>query len=246
MEAPLRAVEEMAIDNLSRGDAALAIADLSIALDESPDEGRLWELLGLGQWKFGAVQESIRSLETAMTLIPLGAKATLALALGYEVIQKFSLAKGLLVELATRNELPTTVFEALARGLGRANEPALALAVCQRAAAAHPDKLGPLMGIVFYMGRLGVSSERMLPPLFRALDIASKDFSIRMLTARCLHDCGLSEDAAEVLRVVSFLDSRCPNCLRVMQEVFHAAGDERTAAQVVERLGQVARELGAD
>lgn len=246
MDASLRAIEELAVDYLLQGEPALALAELSAVVDAAPDEGRLWELLGIGHWEIGQVRESIAALETAMTLVPLGPEATLALGLGYEVIQKLPLAKDLFIDLAGRDALPLRVLEPLARGLGRANESGLALAMCERAATSQPDELGPLMGMVFYMGRLGRPAEHLLPVLLRALGLAPEDFTIRMLAARCLHDCGLAEDAAELLRVADYLDSSCPSCLHAMQEIFLAAGDEPAAADVVERLADVARQAGDD
>lgn len=247
MSLAYRAVEQTAVDMLNRGEATPAIELLTRALNEAPGElpgeGRLRELRGWACWELGDVQQSVHELETAMSLVPLGAEGTLALALGYEVMQKRDLSIGLLNQLVDRRTLPLRVLESLARALGRAGEFAKALDICQRASAAQPDELAPLMGVVFYQGRVGGSPEWLLEPLFRALHLAPEDFSIRMLTARCLHDCGLSEDAADVLRAVEYLESCCPSCLNTMHEIFRACGDSAAAAAVVEKLSLVAEAL---
>lgn len=221
---------------LEDGNCPEAIAKLGEALVDFPDEGLLWDMLGVAYWDAGAVQDSIDALEHASMLVPLSPEGQLALALGYEVAQKHELSTELLTGLAARDNLSPNVLEQLARALGRAGDSDVALHVCERAAQLQPESTAPLLGIVFYMARLGASSRQMLPTLFRALHLDPTDSAIRILLARRLHDCNLSEDAAEVLRLVDLSTYACPNCLHAMHEIFVAAGDETLAAQCTEVL----------
>ncbi len=221
----LREARRLLTDN----DCPAAIEKLNQALADSPDDGRLWDLLGVALWDSGAVQDSIEALEHATILVPLSPEGQLALGLGYEVVQKRELALELLLGLAGRDHLSPAILEQLARALGRAGEFSTALHVCQRAASAMPESPAPLLGVAYYMTRLGASSEQLLPALFRAMHLDPHDTGVRILLARRLHDCGMSEDAAEVLRLVDLSKYRCVRCLAAMQEIFQAAGDFESA-----------------
>lgn len=216
---------------LEENDCPTAIEELQRTIDEFPDEGRLLDLLGVALWDSGSVQESIDTLEQASMLVPLSPEAQLALGLGYEVAQKRELASNVLISLASRENLSPSILEQLARALGRANELSVALHVCERAAQLQPDSTAPLLGISYYMARLGASSRQILPVLFRALHLDPEDNSLRILLARRLHDCELCDEAAEVLRVVDSSSTTCPNCLYAMHEIFQAAGDTGRAAE---------------
>lgn len=225
---------------LAAGDCSGAIDRLSDAVAMEPDAGKLWTLLGVAQWSVGAVHEAIASLETALTLTPLDAPARLALALGYEVIQKQDLANGLLESLLAEKDLPLPVLEPLARALGRGRRPALALEVCRRAAALDTDSPLPLRGVAFYMAQLGRGHEEIVPVLLRALRLDPTNFNIRIQLARRLRECDRTDEAARLLSPVAIESSRCPSCLRAMREIFEEVGDEHNASRCEETLSLVA------
>ena len=225
---------------LEEGDCETAIAELDAALVDFPDEGQLWDRLGVALWDAGTAHESVDALEHATTLVPLSPEGQLVLALGYEVLQKRELSTELLIRLASRDPLPVRVLEQLARALGRAGEDSVALHVCQRAQRALPEAAAPLLGIAYYMARLGASSQQMLPALFSALHLDPENSAVRILLARRLHDCGLHEDAAEVLRLVDFSKCDCRNCLQAMHEIFQSAGDVALAAECKQLVGNLA------
>ncbi|MEO1498611.1 MAG: tetratricopeptide repeat protein [Planctomycetota bacterium] len=225
---------------LASGECTEAIELLEAAVADSPDEGTLWCLLGVAQWGIGSVEDSIASLETATTLVPVGAEGRLALALGYEVIQKRELASDLFVGLLSEEHLPYAVLEPLSRALARAKQPALALEVCQRAAGRRPDSAGPLRGMAFYMTQLDRASEEILPVLFKAFHLEPEDFDTRMQLAKRLLDCGRLEEAAYLMSVIEIESSCCPSCLVAMQEIFEAAGDSDNARRCLETLIAIA------
>lgn len=239
MDTSAPAAETAALQYLQCGEAQQAIAALQHAVARTPGHGRLWQLLGIAQWEIGAVEASVASLETAMTLVPLRPEASLALALGYEVQQKHESSSGLLVALTQQDGLPTQLMEPLARALGRARKPELAYSVCRRASRAQPGEVAPLVGMVFYMRQTAASDEAVLPLLLRALGLAPEDFGVRMLAAQCLHQCGLSDDAAQVLRAADYVSSGCPTCLAAMQEIFAEAGDALAVERVGDRLAAI-------
>lgn len=225
---------------LASGNTCRAIDALTVAVEHEPDEGRLWALLGVAQWSVGAVTDSIASLETALTLIPLEVEGRLALALGYEVIQKRKLAADLCVGIAEEDNLPYRVLEPLARALGRANEPQLALDVCREASRRRPHDAGPLRGMAFYMSRLGKDAEAILAVVFRAFHLEPDDFDTRLLLAHRLRDCGRATEAAYLLATVAIETAACPRCLNAMREIFLDAGDAENAARCISALVAIA------
>jgi Flp pilus assembly protein TadD len=230
---------------LASGNTCRAIDALTAAVEDEPDEGRLWALLGVAQWSVGAVTDSIASLETALTLVPLEVEGRLALALGYEVIQKRDLAADLCVGIAHEDNLPYRVLEPLSRALGRANEPQLALDVCREASRRRPHDAGPLRGMAFYMARLGKArfggeGEEVLAVLFRAFHLEPDDFDTRLLLAHRLRDCGRVNEAAYLLATVAIETAACPRCLNAMREIFIDAGDAENAARCISALVSIA------
>lgn len=227
---------------LAHNRVADAIDRLIDAVGDQPDEGVLWSLLGVAQWSAGQVGDSIASLETALTLAPLGAEGRLALALGYEVIQKRALATDLFVGLREEDDLPYRVLEPLARALARAEKPELALEVCQQAVLRRPDEVGPLRGVAFYLDRLGRGPEEAIPVLFKAFHLEPENFDTRMLLARRLHESGQTREAAYLLSVIDIESSSCPSCLNAMREIFASAGDHENAQRCVSTLVAIASE----
>jgi hypothetical protein len=225
---------------LASGNTCRAIAALVNAVEQEPDEGRLGALLGVAQWSVGAVTDSIASLETALTLIPLEVEGRLALALGYEVIQKRELAADLCVGIAEEDNLPYRVLEPLSRALGRADKPELALDVCREAVRRRLGDAGPLRGVAFYMARLGKDDDEVLPVLFRAFHLEPDDFDTRLSLAKRLRDCGRATEAAYLLAGVPIELSNCPRCLNAMREIFIDADDAENAARCLGALAAIA------
>lgn len=225
-----------AADHVLAGEYAVAVEELSVALQANSDAGRLWELQGQAHLALGDATEAVGCLEHAMCLVPLSIEGRLALGHGYELTGRKEVAKSAFVQLASEDNLPLVVFEPLARALGRANEQALALGVCTEAARRTPDSSAPLMGMVFYQRQLGFKPDRVLPLLFRAFHLDPDDFDIRLTLARMLHECGQAQEAAELLSVVEIETSRCPSCLVAMQQIFEEAGDQHRVGQCVDAL----------
>lgn len=213
-----------------------AIDLLGEAVEQDPDAGQLWSLLGVAHWTAGQVVDSIAALETALTLVPVGPEGRLALALGYEVIQKRALALDLFLGLNREEHLPLRVLEPLSRAFARADRLELALGVCRRAAKQHPDEVGPLRGIAFYLAKLGRDPEEILPVLFQAFHLDPDDFDTRLLLARRLHEAGRSTEAAYLLSIVEIETACCASCLHRMREIFMAACDLENADRCLSTL----------
>jgi cytochrome c-type biogenesis protein CcmH/NrfG len=216
-----------------------ALRVLRGAIKKHPDHGRLWALLGVAQWGVGAVTDSIASLETALTLVPLGADGRLALALGYEVIQKRDLATSLFCGLSEEEGLPDGVLEPLARALGRAGQFGRALRICHEASQRSPAEPGPLRGVAHYLEMLGRPPEEVIAVLFRALHLDPDNFDTRLRLAERLCDVRQPREAAYLLADLPIELSRCSRCLRRMRQVFVSAGDGENATRCVLALAAI-------
>ncbi|MEM9185689.1 MAG: tetratricopeptide repeat protein [Planctomycetota bacterium] len=223
-----------AAGHVANHDYQSAIRELTSALAQHPDAGRLWELRGQVHLADNDPVDAVSCLEHAQCLVPLSPESEFALAQGYERTGKRQPACEMLKALARRDDLPLNVLEPLARALGRHRKPQLALSICRQAASRMPDMPAPLLGMVFYQRRLGLPPEQMLPVLFRAFHLEPEDFTIRLTLARMLHESDRSTEAAQLLSVVALDSTRCPNCLSAMQAIFEDACDHERAHRCAE------------
>ncbi|WP_020470104.1 tetratricopeptide repeat protein [Zavarzinella formosa] len=134
-------------------------------LDQHPDTGRLWEILGLAHWMRGEIQAALSPLETASLYVPLQPLAQLALAAAYAWANKPDLARTVYKHLADCPGFPVPLMPRLAAGLGRIGENEAALLVCEKLVELRPDYHPAWFGIAFYRRRLGRPVHEATDPL---------------------------------------------------------------------------------
>ncbi|MEM8947437.1 MAG: hypothetical protein AAGD11_19845 [Planctomycetota bacterium] len=214
-----------------KGDFEGARETLDAALSVDADAGQLWELLGMVAYADSDINGAVDALERASMFVPLANCSQFVLALGYEKQHRDEPAYTIYRHLAAQRNLDDNLLEPVARALGRFDDCQGALNVCRLAARRSPDTTEPLMGMVFYMQRLGRPTEQILPVLFQSLHLDPEDNDCRLATARALHDCSRHEEAAYLLSQMPIESCRCPSCLNSMQMIFAAACDEESLSR---------------
>ena len=99
-------------------------------LEERPDEGRLWQLLGLAHWSQSNHLAARSALETASCLRPLAPLGQVALASAYLHGGQKEVARLMYRHLAKSETCPLEMLPKVSVGLGRLGEYSLALDVC--------------------------------------------------------------------------------------------------------------------
>jgi Flp pilus assembly protein TadD len=151
-------IYERAVQLYDAGQYAEA-ADLARqALQESPDDGRLWQLYGTARCNLQDFDSAREALENASALIAL-----------YHRMGQPDLARVTYEHLAEA-VVNTGLLSALAARLGALDESAAALKVCRRITDLDPAHHQAFFGIAFYLCRLGFSSEALIPHLAMAVD----------------------------------------------------------------------------
>jgi tetratricopeptide (TPR) repeat protein len=162
-------IYERAVQLYDAGQYAEA-ADLARqALQESPDDGRLWQLYGTARCNLQDFDSAREALENASALIALHPLAQYALATCYHRMGQPDLARVTYEHLAEA-VVNTGLLSALAARLGALDESAAALKVCRRITDLDPAHHQAFFGIAFYLCRLGFSSEALIPHLAMAVD----------------------------------------------------------------------------
>lgn len=209
-------------------------------VDDDPDDGSLWQLLGLMRRRRGDLVAARPALEAASLLVPLSPAARCALADCYARTGWPDLARDLYRLLAGDAACPTCLLPAIASGLGSVGDDEAALGVCRELSRREPTRHEALFGIAFYMRRLGHPPEAILPMVARAHELAPGVTPYRVLLALLLGHVGQHHEAADLLREVPPDSIDCPCCLNRMRAVFRLAGDHawcRACRDQAERIG---------
>jgi tetratricopeptide (TPR) repeat protein len=209
-------------------------------LSEFPDDGLLWQLLGMLRQRAGDFEGASEALETASLLVPLDPSVRCALADCHARLRRTELARQLYQHLAQDDACPTALLPAVASGLGSIGDDATALDVCRELSRREPTRHEALFGIAFYMRRLGHPAESLIPVVARAHELAPEVTTYRVLLASLLANTGEHQEAYELLRDVPPESVRCSGCLRRMMAVFRLAGDDArlgTCREQAERIG---------
>jgi len=199
-------------------------------LEDHPNHGGLWQLLGLIHRQLGDWYGSLAALETASALVPLERASRCALADCYARLDKPALALDLYRHLADDPSCPTAILPAVASGLGSLGEDRAALAVCRRLVAAEPDRHEAHFGVAFYLRRLGEPLRVAMPMVERAHELAPAVPLYRVSLASMLDVLGRRDEAYEPLREVDPRAVGCGCCLRRMMDIFLNAGDSARLA----------------
>lgn len=235
-----------AIEYYEAGELDKAICEAESQLSKDGDDGRLWELLGMLAYAKRDFSLAQSAIEQATVLIPLSARGQLVLGKCYDRSRYRETAAAIYRHVARQSQLASDLLEPLASGLGHCGEFKLALNVCQQAARRTPKSAVPLVGIAYYMRRLGRPIESILPTLARAHRLEPENVEYRISLAWMLHELGRSDDGASLLEQLTIEDFSCIRCLTRMQHIFDSAGDDDRAEKCRTRLMIMAASRGSE
>lgn len=215
-----------------------------LELEKRPHDGKLWEVRGLAHDALGHRAESMKALETATTLVPLSLAGQCVLARCYAFVGHRELARNMYRHLFSLEPLPDRILAAVAAGLGSVGDSALALEACRRAAARELDSGQPFYGMAHYMVRLNYPLESVAAVLRRAIDVEPDRFQFRFALATACQQLGRLQEAYRVIRPVVNAERlrgiRCVHCVRRMEAIVTAAGDDELRAACRNRLAEMA------
>lgn len=198
--------------------AATAVCDF-------PDEGALWELLGVSHQRRGEYELAREALEMATLLKPLDIGARFCLAEAYAATGYRDLAVFVYRLVAEDPRTPTWLLPKVASHLGELQEFAEALAVCQRIVDRDDSRHEAHFGMGFYLRRMGMATDRVLAAISRAHELAPQIALYRVVLALLWHEQGRTDDAHELLRWLPPDAVMCPDSVKRMMLVFHSVND---------------------
>lgn len=220
---------------------ALSVA--KAALEDDPNNGKLWELQAMALHNMGDAVGALKALETATMLVPLSASGQCVLAKCYSDNDKPDLAKQILHHLLSLDRFPNNLFPLLASGLGALGDAAGALEACRRAAEAEVDDGQPFYAMAHYMQRLHYPPEVVASTLNRAVEIEPDRFEYRYALATAYQQLGRTDEAYHLLRRVVHVESLktidCAGCLRRLRAIFESQCDEALSDACLQRLIEV-------
>lgn len=215
---------QRAVQLYDAGQYAEAAAVARQGLQESPDDGHLWQLYGTARCNVQDFATAREALETASVLVPLHPLAQYALAICYYRMDQPDLACVIYEHLAEAL-LSTGMLSAWAARLGCLGRYKAALKVCRRITDLDPAHHQVFFGIAFYLCRLGFSPKALIPHLAMAMDLAPNVLHYRLNLVFAWADAGCHNEAHELLKPVALEDVRCPCWLARMLAIFQRCGD---------------------
>lgn len=223
-----RSVENRSLDLFHKGFVQPAIDVLEIELNQSPDQGHLWELRAIFLHSQKKWLESRHAAETASALVPLGYAGQLVLADDYSFTGKQELALFLYQWLLSDDAIPTHFYPGLYAGFKRVGHFQEALATCRKATQRSPDNDEAFFGMAHCMARLGYRPQSIAYVLQRAFQLAPDKSHYRISLVVQFLRMQKKADAYRVLSSAqpSILDGlACPGCVRKLLELCSWAGD---------------------
>lgn len=199
-------------------------------LRRHPDDGELWQLLGIIAWQIKDFDTARNALETATCLTPLTAISQLALADVYLRDGYPESARAIYMHLADSDPCSISLLAQVAQGLGRLRAFAYAFAVCQRIIDQRPDHHAAHFGAAYYLGCLGRPVGEYLSYLRSAFELAPATISYRVSLARAYTRLGRNQDAADVARPIDPAAVGCRNARNCIAHAFETTGDVQRAA----------------
>jgi Flp pilus assembly protein TadD len=200
---------------------------LERAVQKSPDDGRLWQSVGLFRHQAGDFDGACRSLETAGLLVPLDPQARCALADCFARMGHTALAGDLYRDLSSDPGCPEQLLPQVAAGLGYLGMYGAALATCLELIRRSPAMAEAHFGVAFYLRRLGRSPEAILPIVARAHELAPEVPLYRISLATLLDHTGRCDEARELIGDLDLDQVSCRGCLQRMKTIFQATGPGR-------------------
>lgn len=199
-------------------------------LRRHPDDGELWQLLGIIAWQIKDFDEARNALETATCLTPLAAISQIALADVYSRDGFPESARAIYMHLADSNPCPVSLLAQVAQGLGRLRAFAYAFAVCQRIIGMRPGHHAAHFGAAYYLGCLGRPVGEYLSYLETALELSPDTTSYRVSLAGAYVRLGRNLEAATVAGSVDPDTVCCRNARNCIAHAFESIGNEQRAA----------------
>lgn len=215
----------LALLNRKRFDQAAETAAAGVC--EFPDDGPLWELLGVAHQRRGQSALAREALEMATLLKPLDIDARFCLAEAYAATGSLEMAVFVYRMISDDARTPIWLLPKVASRLGEMEEYAHALGVCQLIVERDATRHEAHFGIGFYLRRLGIATERVVSDISRACELAPDVALYRVVRASLLHELGRHDEARELLRVLPLGTVDGPCSMRRMLRLFHSAHDVR-------------------
>ncbi len=211
----------------------------SEGVDDYPDDGPLWELLGVAYQREGRSAEALHALETASLLKPLDIGARFCLAEAYAATGSHEVAVFVYRMVSEDPKSPVWLLPKVASHLGEMGEFEHALDVCQTIVARDATRHEAHFGMGFYLRRLGARMERVVAAIQQAFDLAPESTLYRVVLASLFQELGRHEEAYELLQQIPPGSVDCPHSLRRMLNVFHTASDMQRALDCSRCLRQI-------
>lgn len=228
---------------LKRGDVASVVRLATDAVEEFPDDGPLWELLGVACQRNGQPTTALHALETASLLKPLDIGARFCLAEAYAATGSHDVAVFVYRLVSEDPKTPVWLLPRVASHLGEMQEFEHALDVCLTIVARDNSRHEAHFGIGFYLRRLGAETDRVVASIQRAHDLSPATPLYRVVLASLRQELGQHEEAYELLRQVPLGPHNCPHSLHRMLLVFHTARDMQKLLDCARSLRQLENEF---
>lgn len=220
-----------------------ALERISRLLNSHPDEGKAWELKGLVEDSLCWRNTSIRSLETASTLIPISASGQYVLARNYLEIGKHSLAKSVFSILLQRQDLPEKLLPAISSLLGQHPDMThLALHACRKAVQRDPECAESWLGMACFMGKLGYPKEQIAGVLRKAVMLDPENRHYRIALSNVLEQSGQIDQAYCIVKEIKTAELSqipCAACLQRLINIFSRAEDHTRREICLKILNQL-------
>lgn len=234
---------QAAFELLSGGQPGLAEDVALQALTDFPDDGRLWELLGVACYRQGEYRAALAALESASLLKPLDMGARFYLARCFAESGKRDLAVFVYRQLADDGGTPLWLLPKVASQLGQMGCDRDALDVCRAMLRRNQACHEAHFGVGFYLRRSGALPAAVAAAFEQAHLLAPHFNLYRVMLAAVWQDMGRTEDAYELLKSVSSETIDCACSLRRMMIVFHAARDRQRGLACARRLDELYRSM---
>lgn len=230
-----------------RGDLETAHQLALAALQSAPEDGRLWELLGLIQYARRQYESAVGAFERASLLVPLTPTARVCLGHAYGQSGRSGLSAELLEAAIRDPHMTIPLLLQAAAGLDAVDRTDLALAACRKAVARDPQAAQPYYDLGYYSARCGLPSRLTESLARRAIRLAPERVCYRVGLASLLWK---QDRLSEAYAVVSQLSDcqleqiRCRGCLERIVDLYESAHDYRRA--VLGRLQLLRLELQSE
>ncbi|OWK45060.1 tetratricopeptide repeat protein [Fimbriiglobus ruber] len=215
-------------------DRAVAVARRGVG--DHPDDGRLWERLGVAAWACGDFPTAVHALETAEFLVPLRPLARLALTDAYLARGEVRSARRVLRTLDGAPDVGGDLIPHVAGRLFRAGAHTQAARIWRGLLRQNPGYAEGHYRYALCLWALNAEPEDLFIPLHEAVRLAPDVPTYALTLANVWVGVGSPRDAARILAGVDPVAVVCTGCLTRMTTVFRNAGDFDRAVACEARL----------